>query len=135
MPELQKRASDPITDGCLPPCGCWELNSGLLEEQPVLLTTEPSLQPLHFIFETTKVLPHCERLAPSPLQSTNFPATLAAGTNCARPRGSLTLLLCTCLSLYSPPLLCSGAAPGGLHLTKTLLEWCCFLSSHVLGQV
>ena len=23
-----KRASDPITDGCEPPCGCWELNSG-----------------------------------------------------------------------------------------------------------
>jgi hypothetical protein len=42
----QKRASDPITDGCEPPCGCWELNSGPLEEQSVLLTTEPSLQPL-----------------------------------------------------------------------------------------
>jgi hypothetical protein len=31
-----------------PPCGCWELNSGLLEEQPVLLITEPSLQPAVF---------------------------------------------------------------------------------------
>jgi hypothetical protein len=41
----QKRVSDHITDGCEPPCGCWELNSGLLEEQSVLLTTEPSLQP------------------------------------------------------------------------------------------
>jgi hypothetical protein len=28
--------SDPITDGCEPPCGCWELNSGPLEEQSVL---------------------------------------------------------------------------------------------------
>jgi hypothetical protein len=45
----QKRASDPITDGCEPPCGFWELNSGPLKEQLVLLTTEPSLQP-HFIF-------------------------------------------------------------------------------------
>jgi len=45
----QKRASDPITDGCEPPCGCWDLNSGPLEEQPVLLTAEPSLQP-HTIF-------------------------------------------------------------------------------------
>jgi hypothetical protein len=35
------------TDGCEPPCGCWELNSGPLEEQSVLLTTEPSLQPPH----------------------------------------------------------------------------------------
>ena len=41
----QKRASDPITDGCGPPCGCWDLNSGLLEEQSVLLTAGPFLQP------------------------------------------------------------------------------------------
>jgi hypothetical protein len=39
----QKRASDPVTDGYEPPYGCWELNSGSLEEQPVLLTAEPSL--------------------------------------------------------------------------------------------
>ena len=39
----QKRASDPITDGCEPPCGYWELNSGPLEEQSVLLIAEPSL--------------------------------------------------------------------------------------------
>jgi hypothetical protein len=37
-------ASDLITDGFEPPCGCWELNSGPLEEQSVLLTAEPSLQ-------------------------------------------------------------------------------------------
>lgn len=50
-PACQERASDPVTDGCEPPCGCWELNSETLEEQPVLLTAEPSLQPqdiLHF---------------------------------------------------------------------------------------
>jgi hypothetical protein len=41
-PVWQKRVSDPITDGCEPPCGCWELNLGLLEEQPVFLYTEPS---------------------------------------------------------------------------------------------
>ena len=40
----QKRAPDLITDVCEPPCGCWELNSGSLEEQSVLLTAEPSLQ-------------------------------------------------------------------------------------------
>jgi hypothetical protein len=38
----QKRALDPITDGCEPPCGCWDLNSGPLEEQSVILTPEPS---------------------------------------------------------------------------------------------
>ena len=32
----QKRGSDPITDSCEPPCGCWELNSGPLEEQSLL---------------------------------------------------------------------------------------------------
>ena len=45
MPAGQKRAPDLITDGCEPPCGCWELNSGPLEEQSVLLTPEPSFQP------------------------------------------------------------------------------------------
>ena len=36
---------DLIRDGCEPPCGCWDLNLGSLEEQSVLLTAEPSLQP------------------------------------------------------------------------------------------
>jgi hypothetical protein len=40
----QKRASDLVTDGCEPPCGCWHLNSGPSEVQSMLLTTEPSLQ-------------------------------------------------------------------------------------------
>ena len=31
----QKRAPDAITDGCEPPCGCWALKSGPLEEQTV----------------------------------------------------------------------------------------------------
>jgi hypothetical protein len=43
----QKKVSDLIMDGCEPPCGCWDLNSGPLEEQSVRLTAEPSLQPLH----------------------------------------------------------------------------------------
>lgn len=31
-PVCQKRATDPIVDDC-EPCGCWGMNSGLLEEQ------------------------------------------------------------------------------------------------------
>jgi hypothetical protein len=42
----QKMASDLITDGCEPSCGCWDVNSRPLEEQLVLLFSEPSLQPL-----------------------------------------------------------------------------------------
>ena len=34
-----------FSDSCELPCGCWELNPGPLEEQSVLLTAEPSLQP------------------------------------------------------------------------------------------
>jgi hypothetical protein len=44
-----------ITGGCQPPCGCWELNSGPLEEQSVLLTAETSFQSrsqLFFLFKT-----------------------------------------------------------------------------------
>ena len=45
--DTPKRASASITDGCEPPCGCWGLNLGPLEEQSVLLTAEPSsLQPV-----------------------------------------------------------------------------------------
>ena len=31
-----REGMDPIADGCEPPCGCWELNSGPLEQQSVL---------------------------------------------------------------------------------------------------
>jgi hypothetical protein len=47
---LQKRASDFVMDDCEPPCGCWDLNSGPLEEQSALLTTEPAHQPELFFF-------------------------------------------------------------------------------------
>jgi hypothetical protein len=46
----QKRAPDLVIDGCEPPCGCWDLNSGPSEEQSVLLTAEPYLQPSLFVF-------------------------------------------------------------------------------------
>jgi hypothetical protein len=49
----QKRASDHITDGCESPWGCWELNSGPLEEQSVSLTAEPSVQPVKWILKST----------------------------------------------------------------------------------
>ena len=40
-----------VRDSCRLLCGCWELNPGPMEEQPVLLTTEPSLQPQLYIFK------------------------------------------------------------------------------------
>jgi hypothetical protein len=55
----QKKASDPITDGCEPPCGCRESNSGPLEEQLVLLTTGPSLQLLVLFFNMYDVWSAC----------------------------------------------------------------------------
>ena len=36
-----------LTGSCELPCGCWESNPGPQEEQPVLLTTELSLQATH----------------------------------------------------------------------------------------
>jgi hypothetical protein len=39
----------PFMNGHELPCVCWELNSGPLEEQPVRLTAEPSLQPPAFV--------------------------------------------------------------------------------------
>ena len=70
MPKGQKRAPDLFTDGCEPPCGCWELNSGPLEEQAMLLTTEPSLQPLlqHLVL--------ISRLTYKPQMPTTYPSTV-----------------------------------------------------------
>ena len=39
---------------CELPLGCWELNSGPLEEHPMLLTPEPSLQALRLIFKLSQ---------------------------------------------------------------------------------
>lgn len=44
---LEARRGCPVPwsiDSCKWPCGCWALSLGLSEEQPVLLTTERSLQ-------------------------------------------------------------------------------------------
>jgi hypothetical protein len=56
----QKRASDPITDGCEQPCGCWQLNSRSLDKQSLLLATEPSLQPYPFFFFFNFRLSHAQ---------------------------------------------------------------------------
>ena len=37
-----------IKDGSQLPCGCWGPNPGPLQEQSVLLTARPSLQPHNF---------------------------------------------------------------------------------------
>jgi len=50
--------SGSITDGCEPPCGCRELNSGPLEEQSGLLTAEPSLQPNILLIRVQPLLAH-----------------------------------------------------------------------------
>ena len=49
-PEEGGRVSGPgITDGCEPPCDCWELNPSPLQKQPVFLATEPSLAASTFL--------------------------------------------------------------------------------------
>lgn len=51
-----------IIDGCETPWGCWELSSVPLEEQAVLLTIEPFLQPyccyFSISFSSYSLLPH-----------------------------------------------------------------------------
>ena len=62
-----------VTDRCELPCGCWELNPGLLEEQPVLLTTKLSLQLPKYI--TTFVCLFFETRVS--LYSLGYPGTLS----------------------------------------------------------
>jgi hypothetical protein len=69
MPRHQKRAPDLIIDGYELPCGCWELNSGPLEEQTVLLTSEFSLQPLKKILKPGGVALYKANLTTSGLKT------------------------------------------------------------------
>jgi hypothetical protein len=75
------------TDGCEPPCCCWELNSVPLEEQSFRLTTEPSLHPhwtfnwLNLVQITTVVLSYsCVQLS-SHVKKTAFCSTYSSATS------------------------------------------------------
>jgi hypothetical protein len=57
-----------VTDDCEWLYGCWELNPGLLEGQPVLFTAEPFLQPLVIAFKPK----HTPYLNPVWLQLLSF---------------------------------------------------------------
>lgn len=57
-----------FTEGCKTPCRCWESNKGPLEEQPVLLTTEPLLQSLLFLIKLQRPLSFWPYLAPLTLK-------------------------------------------------------------------
>lgn len=52
MQRLQRLSGTGVVDSCEPPRGCWELNPAPLEEQPVLLISEPSLQPWKMILKS-----------------------------------------------------------------------------------
>jgi hypothetical protein len=45
MAEIFRAPGTGVQDGCELPCGCWEPSLGPLQKQPVLLTTEPLIQP------------------------------------------------------------------------------------------
>jgi hypothetical protein len=67
-------------DGCEPPCGCWDLNSGPSEEQSVLLTTEPFLHPQSsFYKEKHLIWAGLEFQRFSPLSSWQHPVRHGAG--------------------------------------------------------
>ena len=55
-----------ITDRCWQPCGCWESNQGLLQEQQVLLAAEPSLWAYVFILRTHLLYLRVAELAMKP---------------------------------------------------------------------
>jgi len=42
------------TDNCEPPYGLWDLNLDLLKEQPVLVTTAQSLQPVFYVLSNNQ---------------------------------------------------------------------------------
>ena len=133
----QKRASDPIRDGYEPPCSCQELQPqlGLLEEQLVLLTTEPSLQPLKYLSVQKYVEETSRWFLPSSLRSL---LQHKAGLRCRGPSVCLPVLgSCAFhagITRVWPPLpevvlgikLSSGAPQSPCRLSQCL---CCLMMS------
>jgi len=104
-------------DGCEPPCGCWELNSGPLDEQSVLLTSEPSLQPLSAeVF--TQGLAHVRRV-------------LCAERRLHQQRGSLICTL-TGTARVDPFLSCYSQGP---HFFPCVCVWYACTDIFVLSLV
>jgi hypothetical protein len=100
----QKKAPDPITDGCELPRVCWDLNSGPLEEQSVLLTTESSHQSLKMGFK-------CFNLPSSP------PPTRGSGKE--RIWGKWT---CLEMVLWSKSHLCCQEISSPIHRSASAAQ-------------
>lgn len=61
-----------VTGGCEPPCGCWKLNPGLLQEPQMLWISEPSVR-----------FPLIQALKQTSLASEQTCFTFAAGSTCS----------------------------------------------------
>ena len=75
-----------VTDGCEPPCGCWESYLGPVEEQPVSLVTEQSLQPLGALKHLLQANLH--------LRAASYTTRLNGSLPC---NGMTNVLVCLCL--------------------------------------
>ena len=80
---------DLTVGGCEPPSSGWELNYGPLEEQAVLLSTEPTLQPPAVAFlDRNSLLPWAHWLLFSALLW-----ALLSGTLFSRYRVAITVMM------------------------------------------
>jgi hypothetical protein len=100
VPAGQKRAPDLIIDDYEPSCGCWELNSGSPEEQPVLLTAELSLKPLYLFLMYIKLYINSQVLE-TELRSSRLHSVFLAGGPCSQPVSCL--LTISTVSLEQSP--------------------------------
>lgn len=75
MPEEGRRSlGTVVTDSCGLPCGYWGLNPGPLEELPLLLTANLSLQPSISFFNVTSFPSNVPSPLLGPVQATAIPS-------------------------------------------------------------
>jgi hypothetical protein len=91
-------------DGHMQPSGCWELNSGPLLEQPVLLSAESSLQPLKIHFCVSVLL--SVRVQTSKANKRGSPGVGSCEPTRADAGNQILIFLCCSCELYRVLCLC-----------------------------
>jgi hypothetical protein len=102
--------------GCEPPCDCWDLNSGPLEEQSVLLPVETSSQPLFYFILFYFILFYFILFY---FMCVDVSFLLTTNMCCSLGKFVVCVCVCVCVCVLTFQYLYSSSGPCSPHLYST----------------